>query len=409
MKYDVIVVGSGPAGSTTARECAERGLSVLLLDKAEFPRDKPCGGAVTVRASKLLPFSIESVVERVITDVHLTHKQTNGFTRHSGDELASMTQRRNFDMLLLEKAVESGVILKERATVRQVSRKATEVQVSTDDETHTASMLVAADGANGKTAEMSGIKQDFWQQVALEGNLTPAAGFPERWETSFGLDVGGMPGGYGWIFPKGDHLNIGIGGWRYVGPELRGNLTNLAKFYGYDANDMWGVRGHYLTIRRPESPLVDGNVVLVGDAAGLVDPMTDEGIYSAIWSGQAAARSIADYVGGETTDLLNYKRDLESELIPELNISLRFHDLFQLSPGLYMWAERRTSMVWALARRILRGDQTYVNVMLGHKTTGTVIDFMSDLVRVTPFLQRRSGLRDPAPPERFFVRESVQS
>jgi flavin-dependent dehydrogenase len=67
MKYDVIVVGSGPAGSTTARECAEKGLSVLLLDKAEFPRDKPCGGAVTVRASKLLPFSIESVVERVIT------------------------------------------------------------------------------------------------------------------------------------------------------------------------------------------------------------------------------------------------------------------------------------------------------------------------------------------------------
>jgi flavin-dependent dehydrogenase len=320
-----------------------------------------------------------------------------------------MTQRRNFDMLLLEKAVESGVVLKERATVRQVSRGASEVQVSTDDETYTASVLVAADGANGKTAEMSGIKQDFWQQVALEGNLTPNAGFPERWQTTFGLDVGGMPGGYGWIFPKGDHLNIGIGGWRYVGPELRANLTNLAKFYGYDANDMWGVRGHYLTIRKPESPLVDGNVVLVGDAAGLVDPMTDEGIYSAIWSGQAAARSIADYVGGETSDLLSYKRDLESELIPELNISLRFHDLFQLSPGLYMWAERRTSMVWTLARRILRGDQTYVNVMLGHKTTGTVIDFMSDLVRVTPFLQRRSGLRDPAPPERFFVRESVQS
>jgi len=353
--------------------------------------------------------SASNLVERVITDVHLTHKQTNGFTRHSDDELASMTQRRNFDMLLLEKAVESGVVLKERATVRQVSRGATEVRVSTDDETHTASVLVAADGANGKTAEMSGIKQDFWQQVALEGNLTPATGFPERWQTSFGLDVGGMPGGYGWIFPKGDHLNVGIGGWRYVGPELRGNLTNLAKFYGYDANDMWGVRGHYLTIRKPESPLVDGNVVLVGDAAGLVDPMTDEGIYCAIWSGQAAARSIADYVGGKTSDLLSYKRDLESELIPELNISLRFHDLFQLSPGLYMWAERRTSLVWALARRILRGDQTYVNVMLGHKTTGTVIDFMSDLVRVTPFLQRRSGLRDPAPPERFFVRESVQS
>jgi hypothetical protein len=106
---------------------------------------------------------------------------------------------------------------------------------------------------------------------------------------------------------------------------------------------------------------------------------------------------------------LNYKREVESELVPELSISLRFHDLFQLAPGLYLWAEKHTDLVWALARRILRGDQTYVNVMLRHTATGNVIDFLSDLVRVTPYLQRRSGLREPAPPQRFFVRGSVQT
>ena len=72
MKYDVIVVGAGPAGSTTARECAARGLSVLMLDRAEFPRDKPCGGGITVRASRMLPFSIGPAVELAINDVHLT-------------------------------------------------------------------------------------------------------------------------------------------------------------------------------------------------------------------------------------------------------------------------------------------------------------------------------------------------
>ena len=409
MRFDVIVVGAGPAGSTTARECAERGLSVLLLDKAEFPRDKPCGGGITVRALRLLPFSIESVVERVITDVYLTHKQGSGFSRRSDDHLVSMTQRRNFDMLLLEKALEAGVTLKERATVRHVSRDATSVDISTDDQTFTASVLVAADGANGKTAQMSGIEQNFWQQVALEGNITPLGGMPEEWQTCFGLDVGSVPGGYGWVFPKGDHLNVGIGGWRHVGPGLRNSLNNLAKFYGFKSENMWGLRGHYLTIRKPDSPLVDGNVALVGDAAGLVDPMSDEGIYSSIWSGQTAATNIADYIGGETADLLNYKREIDSELVPELNISLRFHDLFQLNPGLFMWAEKHTSLVWALARRILRGDQTYVNVMLTHKATGNLIDFLSDLVRVTPFLQRRSGLRDPALPQRFFVRGNAQT
>ena len=73
MRYDVIVVGAGPAGSTTARECAARGLSVILLDRAEFPRDKPCGGAVTVRALELLPFDIIPVVERAISSVHFTN------------------------------------------------------------------------------------------------------------------------------------------------------------------------------------------------------------------------------------------------------------------------------------------------------------------------------------------------
>lgn len=409
MRYDAIVVGAGPAGSTTARECAERGLSVLLLDRAEFPRDKPCGGGITVRASNLLPFSIEPAVERAIYGVHLTYKQANGFNRRSDDHLVNMTQRRNFDALLLQKALDAGVVLREGAVVRGVTRGATTVEVSTARETFKGSALVAADGANGRTAQMAGVRQRFWQQVALEGNVSPPGGVPDKWSASFGLDLGGVPGGYGWVFPKGDHLNIGIGGWRYVGPRLRERLTDLARFYGYESKDMWGLRGHYLNIRKPESPLVRGNVVLVGDAAGLVDPITDEGIYAAIWSGKAAARNIARYVAGQTSNLVNYRREVEEGLLPELKVSRRFHDLFHLSPSLYLWAERRTSLIWALTRRVLRGDQTYVNLMLKHRATGTVVDFVSDLVRVTPFLQRRSGLRDPAPPQRFFVRGEAQT
>ena len=133
--------------------------------------------------------------------------------------------------------------------------------------------------------------------------------------------------------------------------------------------------------------------------------MTDEGIYSAMWSGRAAARHLADYVDGRVSDLGGYAREVESGLLPELKVSRRFHDLFHLTPALYMWAERRTSILWNLAQRILRGDQTYGNVMLRHPTTATGIDFLSDLVRVTPMLQRKSGLRDPAPPQRFFMKE----
>ena len=404
MKYDVIVVGAGPAGSTTARECAARGLSVLMLDRAEFPRDKPCGGGITVRASKLLPFSIGPAVERVITDVHLTYNRANGFTRHSEYAVVSMTQRRNFDAFLVEKAIQAGVTLRERAPVVQISRDAASVAVMTEDETFSGSVLVAADGANGKTSAMAGIQPKVWRQVALEGNVTPASGIPARWRTAIGLDFGGMPGGYAWIFPKRDHLNIGIVGWRYAGPNLRQSLAAVVEYYGYHVDDLWGLRDHYLTIRQPDSPLAEGNAMLVGDAAGLIDPISDEGIYSAIWSGRVAARHAAAYVGGEADDLSGYRHEVERELVPELKVSRRIHDVFHLTPGLFLWIERRSSLTWRLARRVLRGDQTFVNAMLNHRVAGTAIDFFSDLVRITPVLQRRAGLRDPAPRQRFFAR-----
>lgn len=406
--YDVVIVGAGPSGSTVARECAARGMRVLLLDRAEFPRDKPCGGGVTVRARKLLPFDISPIVERVTTDVHLTYRQDIGFTRGSDLDLVYMTQRREFDSLLLDMALDAGVTLRERASVTHVDRTSTGVSVRTGGGTYSGRALVAADGANGRTALLAGVPQLLWRQVAIEGNISLPRGLPDRWRTAFGLDIGEMPGGYGWVFPKRDHLNIGVGGWKHVGPTLRDRLSRLVRYYGFDPADLWGTRGHYLTIRQPDSPLVDGNVLLVGDAAGLVDPMTDEGIYSALWSGRAAARHLADYVDGRAQDLSRYAREVESGLVPELKVSRRFHDLFHLTPKLYLWTERRTSILWNLARRILRGDQTYVNVMLRHPATAMGIDFLSDLVRVTPMLQRKSGLRDPAPPQRFFVKHAAR-
>ncbi|HAL47418.1 MAG TPA: hypothetical protein DCP37_06650, partial [Dehalococcoidia bacterium] len=125
MKYDVVIVGGGPAGSTTARECAALGLSSLVLDKAEFPRDKPCGGGVTVRTAGLLPFSIEPVVERVVSDVLFSYRQANSFERRSNRALVSMTRRIDFDAFLIEKALEAGVTFREKAVVREVSRAAT--------------------------------------------------------------------------------------------------------------------------------------------------------------------------------------------------------------------------------------------------------------------------------------------
>lgn len=406
MRYDVIVVGAGPAGSTTARECASRGLSVLMLDKAEFPRDKPCGGGVTPRAAELLPFDLDPVIERAVSGLQLTTRHSKGITRYSDKNLAYLTQRRNLDSFLVEHALEAGVTLREHAPIREVEKRPSHVVVRTNDETFEGSTLVAADGANGKTAEMAGIDTGIVHGIALEGNVRPRNGFPNEWENKIGLDVGSYPGGYGWIFPKGDHLNIGLGGWKYIGPSLRSRLDDLTRFYGYDPADLWGLRGHHLPIRQTDSPFATDNVLLVGDAAGLLDPMTGEGIFAAIWSGRTAARRLAEYVGGGVDDLNGYQRDVESELMPDLRASRQLHDLFHLSPGFFMWVERRTSILWELTSRIMMGEQTYAEVLRRHPRLATLVDFVSDLVRVTPFLQRIAGIREPAPPQHFFRRKT---
>ena len=404
MRYDVIVVGAGPAGSTTARECARQGLSVLLLDRSEFPRDKPCGGGVTIRAADLLSFDLEPVIERIIFGIHLSSNRSNGFTRSTTKPLTYLTQRRWLDTHLAERAVEAGVTMRQRAMVQSVETCPSRVLVRTKDETFEGDTLVAADGANGPTARLAGVDVGLRYSIALEGNVTPSGAFPSRWEQVLGLDVGGPPGGYGWIFPKGDHLNIGLGGWKHVGPGLRTSLDDLVASYGFDAADLWGLRGYRLPVRGHGSPLSRGNLVLVGDAAGLIDPMTGEGIYAAIWSGRAAARHLADYVGGVAPDLTGYEREVERELVPELRISQQFHDLFHLTPWLYVGMERWTSILWALVCRTLRGEQTFVELMKNHPRLAGIIGFLSDMVRVTPVLQKVSGLREPAPPQRFFVR-----
>ena len=405
MHYDVIVVGAGPAGSTAARESALRGLSVLMLDKAEFPRDKPCGGSVTVRCASLLDFDLTPVVEGTITDAKFTWRGKLECSRSSSGVITYMTQRRHLDTFLAERAVDAGVAFRQRENITSVDCGGDHVTVRAGGHTYRGRALVAADGANGVAAKMAGIQTNFLHGIALEGNITPKGEFPSTWETTMGIDFGGLPGGYGWVFPKGDHLNIGLGGWKHVGPRLRRELGRLVESYGFDPTDLWGVRGHYLPIRHSDSKLVDGNVLLVGDAAGVLDPLTGEGIYGALWTGKAAAANIRDYLDGKTCGLDGYREQVERQLLPDLNVSRRLHDIFHMWPSLFLGIERGTSTLWPAIERLLQGESHYLAVARDLGRIWPLVEILSDFIRTTPALHRMSGLPDTAQPERFFRRE----
>lgn len=363
MDYDVIVVGAGPAGSTLARFLARSGTRVLLLDRTAFPRDKPCGGGVSLRAASCLDLDLSPVTEQTIFDVRVTYRLGKAFRRHSSQPLVYMTQRCRLDAFLAEQAVAAGVEFHDGEPVRAVEVSDRRVTVRTGKGVYTARALAGADGVNGIVGRSTGAAPRVDLAVALEGNVPCPQGLPERWQGTLALNLGGLPGGYGWVFPKGDHLNVGVGAWRWFAPHLRGHLAPLCRRYGFPPEALRDAAGHHLPLRRPGSPIVCGPVLTVGDAAGLVDPLSGEGIHAAFQSARLAAQAIEAYLAERAADLSSYQAAVDELLMPDLIASRKLQDIFHYAPGPYTFVLQHSRRFWHLMCRIIRGEVTYAGLL----------------------------------------------
>jgi geranylgeranyl reductase family protein len=346
-RYDAIVVGAGPAGSTTAYRLARAGARVCLVDRARFPRDKPCGGGLTLRAVKQLPFSVEPVVEDTVDRLELGLGYRRRFTKWSGDPLVLMTQRRLLDAFLAERAVEAGAEFRDGSKVTEVS---TDGRISLDGATLQADVVIGADGANGVSARSLELTAPV-HGVALEGNVSHAHVDPDRYRGRAVVEIGVVPGGYAWVFPKGDHVNVGVGGWDSDGPNLRRRLGELCDAYGIDESHVRALRGHRLPMRGATVKPVAGRVALVGDAAGLVDPLSGDGMYEAFVSGRLAAEAAL------AGDLARYARDFAATFAASEALSWRAKRAFDRFPRTAFWLAR-APLSWRVFQRVVRGEQT---------------------------------------------------
>jgi geranylgeranyl reductase family protein len=353
-RYDAIVVGAGPAGSTCAYRLASAGASVLLLDRARFPRDKPCGGGVTGRAARLLPFSIAPVVEDTVTSVRMRLRYGGWFERGGAEPLVLMTQRLRLDAFLLERAVAAGAELREGAKVTAAEAGPDGATVTVDDEVLAAETLIGADGVNGVCAKSLGLGGNQAVGVALEGNV-PYARLGDGYRGRAVLELGIVPGGYGWVFPKGDHANIGIGGWEREGPRLRASLGELCAAHGVEAEELEGVRGYRLPLRSPRSHLARGRAAVIGDAAGLVDPVSGDGMFEAFLSAKLAAETVTDLLQGRTDRLEPYGEELTRRLATHLWASWGVKAALDRFPRT-TFAIARSKIVWRTVERLVQGE-----------------------------------------------------
>jgi geranylgeranyl reductase family protein len=340
-RFDVLVVGGGPAGSTTAWRLADAGASVLLVDKARFPRDKPCGGGVTARAARACPVDVSPVVEEEVDLVELRFRYRDAVVRRASRPVIRMTQRRRLDAFLLDAAREKGVEVREGETI--------------DVADAPADVVVGADGANGTTARALGLGDGIVHGVAYEGNVAYARIGRERYARRAVVEFADIPGGYGWVFAKGDHVNVGVGAWQSEGPRIREHLAGVCRAHGLAPSELDALRGHRLPMRRPGTRIATERALLVGDAAGLIDPVSGDGMYECFISSRLAADAILDLLGGRASTLAPYESAVDAALVPLHRASWKLKVALDRWPRL-AWRVARTELLWRSVEKLLLGE-----------------------------------------------------
>ena len=303
--YDVIVVGAGPAGSIAAYEAAKIGLKTLLLEKFALPRDKPCGGAVMYRALHILNGQIPSrLVERKIYGMRFV--LPNGEkAEFISDKLIAITVFRNtFDEFLALRAVDAGVDFVDNARVTSVNTSNEYASVKMSDGTiYQSKFVIGGDGVNSivsrslglrpKRKDLStmglGMESDIY--VGEDGVNKATGGNPSILEIT---PIGRLTC-YGWVFPKREHLAIGVAGASTHMHPLR----SIFEYFRRNMEKKFGIplvadkkRTHFFGGDCLEGKNVAKRAILIGDAAGFVDPLMGEGIGYAMKSGIHAVCTI---------------------------------------------------------------------------------------------------------------------
>lgn len=360
-RYDVAVVGAGPAGSTAARELATGGARVCLLDRARFPRPKACGGALSPRVLRHLPAGVEGLLRARIQRALFTFRSSRPFEVTSTAPMGYMICREEFDTWLRGRAEEAGACVREGLAVRRIERAGPGFVLRAPGEAIQASWVIGADGANSLVAAQLLPQRGPAKFIAVESEVPYAGG---NLDDTVLVDVGRYPGGYAWAFPKGDRVNVGVMLEFPRGRELRGAFEAfLGGVPGLPSAAFGGWQiAPVAAPRREPAPCAVAGMLLVGDAARLADPFLGEGIYYAIRSGSLAAGALV--AGRDAADaVLRYESAIAEAIWPDLRAASRIASLFHRTPR--WWHRVLSRMPGSLMQyvAVLTGEDSYTGLL----------------------------------------------
>lgn len=290
-RWDAIIVGAGPSGCAAAFDLATAGYAVLLLDKAGFPRPKACAGGLTRKSLRALRYSVAPVVRVNVSAIVVERRSGETATLASRNAVCAMTVRQELDHFCLQQTISAGAHFERIGPISAIDCARDVLTVHTPERAYRASFLIGADGVHSRVRQLVYGNHPAWfrRGFALEAKVYPA----KDQSRDLVFDFAPVRHGYGWVFPKGDHLNVGLGVYNDTGQEKldRPRLeTYIRERFGEAPAEH--VTGQYLGFGAESAPASAERVFLVGDAGGFADALTGEGIHGAIASGQAAAEAV---------------------------------------------------------------------------------------------------------------------
>jgi geranylgeranyl reductase family protein len=317
--HQVIIIGAGPSGAYLAYLLASSGINVLVLEKERLPRYKPCGGGITPKVVNLLDFDLSPVIEDTICKVIFSYRFTRPVEFTAPKPIAFMVSRERFDALLADKAKEAGTKILEGIRVERVEVTGQKVSVFAGDSQWQGNILVGADGANSVVARHLGLGGRKKMAASLETEIPASPEKLGQYRGSIKIEYGFVPSGYAWVFPKADHLSVGVWSNSPRPKKLRRQLEHYIHSEGLSGLEATvRTRGWIIPVNPQPDDLHRGRALVLGDAAGLADAFTGEGIFPAVYSARLAAEVISGQVSRPDPDLRGYTDLVQEKMGPEL-------------------------------------------------------------------------------------------
>jgi len=360
--FDCIVVGAGPAGGSAAYHLAKAGHSVLVLDKANFPRSKSCGGGVSPAIAQWFDFDFAPVVQNHVSQVKYTFKMGDpAEVELEGVTPMWMVQRSQFDNFLIEQATDKGAEFKSGIEVTSAALQGDTWQIQTSDGTFEGKYLIAADGVNSTVAKLMGMENT---STIAAASLQVTGEVSDRRKMTAFFDFGSLKNGFMWCFPKADGFSFSAA---YVRnpkgkpDELKKQLTKYAELFGLDASQ-GEYKEHPLNLWNKERTLHSDRALLVGEAAGMVDPLIGEGIRPAMFTGVKAAGAVIGALQGDANALASYTESVNQEWGANLAKADFLAGLFFKAPKIAYKMGVKRPTAGQLMGKILCGELSYSQV-----------------------------------------------